>query len=254
MYFFIQKMLAAIILPLPISLILLLIGLIFLIAHFRKVAITLILLGLICLFVFSLPFIPEYLLSQLESQYQPLIIAPGDVHRIVVLGGGVRAHNHYPPNTQLNSASLSRLIEGIRLYRQLQTQKNETELILSGGRVFNAPSEAGRMQNVAVMLGVLKQDVHIEEGSKNTYQEAIYLQPKLKKEPFILVTSAVHMPRAMQIFTQLGMHPIPAPTQYISKNYHPIFRYFIPKALNLAYADIAIHEYLGMFYNQLKNP
>lgn len=254
MDFLSKKIISNLLLPLPISLFFFILGLIFLwFIHKKKYGISFLFSGIVILWVFSTAFIPNHLLNALESQYQPLQKAPSNIHNIVVLGGGVRISNHFPPNTQLNSASLSRLVEGIRLYQQLQKKGVSVKLILSGGRVFNAPSEAGKMHNTASALGVSSNDLVIEDGSTDTHQEAVFLQSIIGDHPFILVTSATHMPRAMAIFNHLGMKPIPAPTQFLSKTPSLRFMYFIPSAINLIHADIALHEYLGFIWGKMQN-
>ena len=77
-------------------------------------------------------------------------------------------------------------------------------------------SDARMMEQIALSLGVDNDRLILEEKSLNTYEEAIELKPLLKNDPFVLVTSARHMPRAMMLFQKQGMTPIPAPTDYLS--------------------------------------
>ncbi len=179
--------------------------------------------------------------NHLEDQYHPLTTLPSNVNYIVVLGGGSGGRYRYPPNTRLSSASLSRLIEAIRLHRQ----NLNTTLILSGGRVFGSPAEATVMNNTAIALGIARNHMIVEAGSKNTRQEALRLKSTLQSKPFVLVTSASHMPRAMALFKKLGMHPIAAPTQYLAKQNRYSLKYYLPSVVSLIHSDIAIHEYIG---------
>ena len=205
------------------------------------------------LLVFGFALLPSSLLNSLEDHYRPLHQAPANVHEIVVLGGGVRTDTNAPPNTQLSSASLSRLVEGVRLYHLYQTEHQTEKLILSGGRVFGKPAEAGVMQNIAVILGVRPEDIELEKGSRDTYEEAQYLQQQLGEQPFLLVTSAYHMPRAMALFKKAGLHPIAAPTQYFGDNGVTTFKNYFPNSNYLIISDIAIHEYLGKLWAKLHN-
>ena len=68
----------------------------------------------------------------------------------------------------------------------------------------------------------------------------------------MLVTSAYHMPRAMEIFKEEGMNPIPAPTQFLTKRYSYRTKYFLPSVVNLIHSDIALHEYMGMTWLKLQ--
>ncbi len=247
--FFWKKLIASFVLPLPISVLLLLLALIFLLLkRLRKTSISCLAFAIVILFVFGTNCFPRYLLSQLESRYQALAIAPTDVTAIVVLGGGLGGKKEYPANTHLNSASLARLVEAVRLYRQLEQKGIAVKLILSGGRVFRAESEAGVLKNTAVDLGVNPQQIILENGSVDTYHEALYLKSIVAQQKFILVTSATHMPRAMALFKKQGMQPIPAPTQFLAHRWRSAWKRYIPSSTNLVYTDIALHEYLGMVW------
>ncbi len=67
------------------------------------------------------------------------------------------------------------------------------------------------------------------------------------RKTVILVTSAIHLPRAMRLFEKQGLHPIPAPCAYESLK--PVKlrpSMFFPNTGALTGAAIAIHEYLGL--------
>ena len=70
-----------------------------------------------------------------------------------------------------------------------------------------------------------------------------------------MVTSALHMPRAMAIFRKQGMEPIPAPTDYVVKVREGGVRLgmFIPSAGALEKVGRAIHEYLGLLWGKLRS-
>ncbi len=74
--------------------------------------------------------IVPYLVSRrFDTQYnQP----DQGIHWVVVLGGGQFYHFNGPANQMINKISLSRLIEGIRIYKSLDNAK----LVLSGGGIF----------------------------------------------------------------------------------------------------------------------
>lgn len=249
MGFLLKKIISALLLPLPISLIVSLLGLYLLwFSHYLRLGKVLVSFGVIILIIFSISLVSNALLRGLESQYQPLTNIPNKVDTIVVLGGGVRGYKNMPANTRLSSASMARLVEAVRLYTRIP---NAT-LILSGGRVFGSPAEADVLDNTAVMLGIQQSHIKMEKGSKDTYQEAINLKPMLSNKPFILVTSATHMPRAMALFKKQGMHPIAAPTQFLTKQNQFTAGYYLPNSVGLIHSDIAIHEYLGMLWAKIR--
>jgi uncharacterized SAM-binding protein YcdF (DUF218 family) len=247
MDFLLKKIISAILLPVPvIVLLLLLAGVLFI---FQKKTIELIIsVGAVLLIVvFSTAPIPNYLLSSLEKKYPPLLHVPKGVQKIVVLGGGNGGGSRLPPNIKLSASSLSRLVEAIRIHHNVPG----SELILSGGRVFGSPSDAKIMNSTAAILGVAPSNIKIEAGSQDTYQEAQYIKRFVGAKPFILVTSAFHMPRAMALFKGQGMHPIAAPTQYIIKGPQYAARRYVPNSFNLTKTGIAFHEYLGLLWAKL---
>lgn len=252
MWFGIKKILSAFLLPLPLGLFFLLIGLFLLWTREAKWVRNLsFVLGFSIIFIFSWRPCGSFLINSLQSQYQPLQTVPNTVTRIVVLGGGTGANKAYPANVTLAASSLSRLVEGIRILKMITPHHPNAELILSGGRVFQSVAVAGKMRNTAVILGVNPANIILENGSQDTRQEALFLEKTLKKNPFVLVTSAYHMPRAMRLFQKLGFNPIAAPTQFIRCGNNPFTRY-VPNTTSLTCSDIAIHEYLGMCYEKLK--
>lgn len=252
MSFLQKKIISAFLLPLPISIILLILALLSLLfLKKRTLGISLLVLVTVILIGFGLPYLPNQLLNGLESQYQPLNKPPAGVNNIVVLGGGVRGKTNAPPNTQLGSASLARLVEAMRLYHLAMNQGEQPKLILSGGRAFGSPSEAGKLRNTAVVLGINPSNIFIEGGSQDTYKESIYLKKYVGSKPFILVTSAYHMPRAMALFKKQGMQPIAAPTQYIARANRYSMKNYFPSAASILHADIALHEYFGLWWAKL---
>lgn len=251
MTFWIKKLISNWLLPLPFGLFWIAIGVLILLAkRSRRLGIISISMGFFIITLFALNPVSTSLLHTLQSQYAPLTLPPNDVDKIVVLGGGVSGGKDYPPNLTLSASSLSRLIEGIRLLKLVEKNHPDALLILSGGRVFQSPAVAGKMRNTALMLGVSEKNTLLEDGSRDTHEEAIYLQKIMGDKPFILVTSAFHMPRAMALFQTLSMHPIAAPTQFLGQHYNPLF-WYIPNANSLIYSDLAIHEYLGMAWANL---
>ena len=77
-------------------------------------------------------------------------------------------------------------------------------------------------------------------------EEAKAAKRIIKKAPFILVTSASHMYRAVMLFRQEGLDPLPAPTNYLStknRNYLDIF-----SSSAIYKAKILFHEILGIVW------
>jgi uncharacterized SAM-binding protein YcdF (DUF218 family) len=217
----------------------------------QKTGKVVVLIGIIFLGMVSYNGVSDKLLQPLEYQYPPLLSLQNiqNVKWIVVLGGGHTSDPKLPITSQLSEASLIRLVEGIRIHNGLPKSK----LILSGGSVFEKISNAQVLADVAIAIGVKKEDLILEDVSKNTEDEVRLIQQIVGQEQFILVTSASHMPRSMALFKKLGMHPIPAPTDYLVKESQEMNPgKFFPRAENLDKAERAFYEYLGFAWAKLR--
>ena len=260
--FFFKKLISQFIMPLAVSLELMLLGLLLLyFTRKQKTAKALMSIGLLLLIAMSFNPVSGRLVRPLETRYPPLVVDAGartnpasnlhSVKWIVVLGGGHSTDLRIPAISRLSSASLARVAEGIRLYHELPGNK----LLLSGGKVFHPTSDADSMAQVAEKLGVKKDDIVLEEESRDTEDEARFIHSLVKSNRFILVTSAYHMPRAMALFRRDGMNPIAAPTDYSGNEDNPeganIYSFF-PDPNSLVNASVAVHEYIGILWAKLR--
>jgi uncharacterized SAM-binding protein YcdF (DUF218 family) len=210
--------------------------------------------GVILLILSSYGPFPDLLLKPLEYKYPPLLRVKDlpEIRWIVVLGGGHRSNPQLPANSQLSGASLTRLVEGIRLHHALPGSK----LIVSGGALYDPVPEARVFSDAAQAIGVKSQNLILESLSRDTEEEARLIQKMVGKDAFVLVTSASHMPRAMGLFRKLGMHPIPAPTDYRvresqEEEINPGM--FFPGSMELQKTEAAVYEYLGLVWAKLRN-
>ena len=89
---------------------------------------------------------------------------------------------------------------------------------MSGGGVYDPVSDAEVMARVAGEIGVPERDIILESKSKDTRDEALFIKPIVGKGPFVLVTTASHIPRSMALFNKLGMNPIPSPVGHCIKD------------------------------------
>ena len=217
----------------------------------KKIGKSLVTVSFLIMALCSYGTIPSFLLRGLEKQYQPLLSVRNhlDVPWVVVLGGGLSPDSDLPGHDQLTSSSLSRLIEGIRIHRQIPGSR----LLLSGGAVFGTVSEAEVMAEAAVSLGTDRQALYLDAHSKDSKDQAREVKKIVGSKGFILVTTAAHMPRVMALFKKQGLVPIPAPTGFQIKKRQDISpSLFFPSADNLRKAKYAIHEYLGLIWAKLR--
>lgn len=205
-------------------------------------------LVLILLLLLSTPFIAREFTFALENQY-PVIDKPDTSSRwIVVFGGGQSDEGHRPANSLLTNVSKSRLIEGVRLYRQLPG----ATLLLSGGGRSEERSEASNMAILAKWFQVPDSNIALDTTSLNTAEQAKKIKQLLGSQPFYLVTSAIHMPRSMMHCLAEGLHPIAAPADFTLFWDDRIWvKQVFPNPHNLVYLSIALHEILGIGWSKL---
>jgi uncharacterized SAM-binding protein YcdF (DUF218 family) len=248
-----KKFLTPLFYPLGLALVLLTVGLLLLwCSRWQRAGRTLATVALLVLLVGGCDGVARSLVLSLEDRYPSLSAQAllsdtiASVRWIVVLGGGNNPDPDLPQTAQLERASLARLLEGIRLHRALPASR----LILSGGAVYTSVPEAEAMAEVAELLGVDKTHLVLEVESRDTGEQARVTAGRFRNEPFLLVTSASHMPRAMALFEKQGLSPIPAPTDYLAfrgAEVHP--GRFWPNAWNLYLTQVAVHEYFGFAYS-----
>ncbi len=193
--------------------------------------------------------IPRWLVSNLESKYAVFDFNEhnkNDNCHIIVLGGGHTEDPRLPVNNQLSRVALGRLVEGTRIYGFYERSK----LIFSGHSNKRKMSQAEMLARASLILKVDQADTLLSPKPRNTEQEAeFYLDRFGNKHCFVLVTDAIHMPRAMMWFSNYGLTPIPAPTNYLVKidpNKKRIW--FKPSLSNIEMMSMAMVEYIGILY------
>ena len=203
----------------------------------------LIFLTLVTFYAFSTPWVPTYLLIPLERRYQEP--SPQEIARakaVVLLPGyvetlpGLKLRERPGPDTS------RRLIAAV-----LVAKEYKLPLIVVG----SPPKKKGAtyLAKLAQKLGV--RQVEAYNNAVDTKSSALVLKKRLAGKPFLLVTSACHMPRSVYLFRRAGLKPIPYPA-YRSAGFGRELPYlFFPNPRNLLLARQAIHEYLGLAFYRL---
>lgn len=248
--FFIKKLIAAFLMPVPLGLFLLLFALIFLLKNSYKKAKLFLILGFLWFFLLSNQTISNIIIAPLENSHKALIKTPNDVEYVLVLGNGHKTNEHFAITSELNTTAINRLVEGIRHYKNIKEFGNNSKLILSGYS-FDDPNTHAQMQKkMAIILGVLEEDIITLDTPKDTKEEAAEAKKIVENQKLILVTSASHMKRAAMIFEKDGINIVVSPTnhKYFISTYPA--SYF--SATNIQKVELAFHEYLGIIYSYLR--
>ena len=207
------------------------------------------------LLLISFGIVPGPALDALENAYPPLVSPQSvssseelPVQWVVILGTGHRCTPDRPAVSRLRQGTLSRLVEGIRIYRELPGSR----LLVSGGTVFESGADAEVMARAAMELGVPVEDIVQEHESRTTEDEARLIAGMVGKDRIILVTSAYHMPRSMALFKKQGVDATPAPADYLSGGC-PGFSAvkLVPNPMAFEEATIVLRELLGIVWAKL---
>jgi uncharacterized SAM-binding protein YcdF (DUF218 family) len=261
MSIFLSKLLPIFVYPLGISCFLILLAIFS--RRWLRFQIFVLILALLGLWLGGNKIIANGLARSLEWQNIPPEELPqADV--IVVLGGGTDPIEYPRRTVEINSAG-DRMFYAAQLYK-----KGKAPLILlSGGTIaFQGIKESSPAEDMGVvmeMLGVPQQAIWLETKSRNTYENSIFCEKMLKEkglQHIILVTSAMHMPRALGLFRHQGLDVTPAPTDFtvtqtgwehlMEPSIETQIINFFPNTSNLSLTTRVLKEYFGLFYYKIR--
>jgi uncharacterized SAM-binding protein YcdF (DUF218 family) len=260
-----KGILSQIIMPLPLFFLLITAGFFFLWRKKKAWKILLLVAWCWLLFVSTRP-VPAALVRHLEYKYKTLsqeqISELPDSVNIIVLGGGHADDMNLPPNDQLSTIALGRMVEGVRIYKGTEHSltrhvgmAGSVKIIVSGYAGKGKISQAEVLYRNALMLGVDSSALIVSSKSSNTEEEAReYLRLCGSSRKLVIVTSAIHMPRAMMIFKSAGIDVIPAPTNHLIK-YGSVKNKlgWVPSAGNISMMEQAMHEYVGILWVEIRH-
>ncbi|HUJ45353.1 MAG TPA: ElyC/SanA/YdcF family protein [Opitutaceae bacterium] len=257
--FWLKKLLSSFLLPLPLALVCGALGVVLITSRRRqRTARALLTLASLVLLVASNRWVSEQLIAPLESRYPavgeiplgtPLRPDLAACRFVVVLGGGHADAEARPALSRLSPSARARLAEGVRLLRLLPAAK----LVVSGAAEDGGPTHAQVLADSAVSLGVDRARILLINDARDTAEEAVRLRQELRDAPAALVTSAWHLPRAMALCTAQGLHVLPCPTDFLSREPRPWnwsnLAWDVP---SLERTTAAVHERLGLWWSQLR--
>lgn len=215
----------------------------------------LLLVAILFYYLLSITPTADFISSPLETKYKPIISTEKikGVKAIVVLGGGVQPAGRLWPFDQVRGSTSFRLLEAVRLYRSM----DGPYIIVSTGKAnpfLQDYTECEIMAEFLKLMGIPDELIIEEDLSRNTYENGKYVLELLDKNGvghFILVTSSMHMPRAMAVFSKLGVNPVPAPTDFKSSSGNYTVISFFPDVSNIDRFTSTIYEYLGIIWYRI---
>ena len=184
-----------------------------------------------------------------DSAAEPAAVA------IVVLGGGTVSYRTASGTiSELSDSTSLRLLEGVRLYRLL----DEPLMIISGGSPAGdeaTPPETEPMVQELLAAGIPAERIRTDPISGSTREQAVNLAARLRElraEPFLLVTSPIHMRRALASFRAEQLAPVPAPSAQHALGDPVLSGGVLPHPAALNASQAALRETLALGYYWLR--
>ncbi len=258
--FWLKKVVSFWLMPLPVCVGLLFVG-VALLRSARRPALgrRLVLLAAVLLFLFSNRFVSLHLLGPLEARYPAIPEAsarsavPAQVEGcayVVVLGSANSDVPGIPATSRLSTSGLGRLVEAIRILNLLPSAR----LIVSGPGRPGHPSHAAILALAAESLGVSPGRITLIEDARDTEDESRAVAGIVAGKRTALVTSAWHMPRAAALFGRAGVTFVPCPSDFgagtsLSSAWQGA--YFDSESLERS--TLAVHEWIGLLWLRLRD-
>jgi uncharacterized SAM-binding protein YcdF (DUF218 family) len=197
--------------------------------------------------------LPDALLRRLETQYPaPAQIDLSRYAGVVVLGGATESSYVWAGHDQ---PALNEAAERMTAALPLLQRAPQLKLLYTGGVgtiVSTGLTEAELARRFYAQMGVDMQRVLLESASRTTHENAVLsaaLPGVDKRQPWLLLTSANHMPRSMATFQKVGWNVTPWPTDYRAGLATPWTQYSL--AGGAAKWNTALHELLGLWVYRL---
>ncbi len=171
------------------------------------------------LWLLATPWVSRNLQSLIESQAGEVSAEALPRADAIVVLGGTLAPPASPGGDANLSAAADRLVYAAKLYRL----EKSPIILISGGNATGAGTLDAEAVHAAALLrdwGIPADAILTETESVNTYENAVYTKLMLDQhslKSILLVTSALHMPRALATFESAGIQAIPAATDFESR-------------------------------------
>lgn len=176
------------------------------------------------------------------------VVSLPNADAIVVLSGMI-AYTQSEDGLVVQWGNLDRFFGGIELIKA----KKSDQIIFTRASLpwsTSKTTEGDELKKMAISLGVAETSIRLTQEVANTKDEAVAVKASLNMDSpeVILVTSAFHMARAKVLFKREGIRVIPYPVDFKVSVDRITPMDFLPSTTSLALTDIAVREFIGLFY------
>lgn len=195
------------------------------------------------------PGVANAFIRKMEMRHAAGAAVADDGALIVVLASGFAVKQGAGYEVRLDEAGWARTYAGIRLWRQIGGRL----LFVGGPSPDGGGSQAEAMAAVARASGVPGTAVAVERSSRTTYENLVFSRDEVLAagDRAWLVTSALHMPRAMATAQKLGLRLRPHPCDYRASELQHWYAW-IPNAGGASLLAEFLHEWVGLAYYRVR--
>ncbi len=246
MFFILSKTLSYLTMPLVIICILFLLSWVLRNAQWRS---RLFKIGFILLFLMSNDFLANEAILLWELPATPLNEIKKEYAVGIVLTG-VTKGNMTPDDRVYFQRGADRVIHALQLYKTGIIKK----ILISGGSGSlseRSRQEADEIADAFLIMGVQREDIIIENQSRNTHESAEAVKTMLlnsySPQDCLMITSSFHMRRSRACFKKVGWQVDTFTTDFLShERKFSLDVLFIPRVDALVNWNIMIREWMGM--------
>lgn len=250
MIFLIHQIVGVIANPIGLVFLLLVVGMLLALIGRRRSACWILSADIALVIVMSSPLVNGWLTSWLESPYPPVRVETlPEADAVVVLGGGISGipEGSISPYPGLHEGA-DRVWHGARIWHAKSSVTGSNAVM----KIYcTCPDVSTSTPPFLKDLGVPDNCIIPFDGPRNTEEEARRYEVEIPGKRVYLVTSALHMRRALMIFRKFAPHivTIPAATDHIiidNPNSKMTWRTFLPDWSSFVNFSAVLHELLGL--------
>ncbi len=192
--------------------------------------------------------IGAWMINPLENRFPQIREIPASVVGVITLGGAVNQFMTVARDQTALSSGVERLTKFVAIARR----RPGLRLVYTGGSGSLSRQDLKETLVARRFFSEIGLDpalVVYEDQSRNTHENAVMTHALIRPKPddtWVLITSAMHMPRSVGVFRKAGWTVLPYPVDYHTDGTGE-FRYFSGFGAGLGGLSTAIKEWLGLF-------
>lgn len=204
------------------------------------------LIGILVLYLFSNSFIVNEVVRMWEIP--PVKLQRVRPHDYAIVLGGFSSYDTVYHKMKLTSS-------GDRIWQTLQLyyQKKVSKIFISGGSgklLHQDQTESDKVKDCLLLMNIPEKNIIIDPTSRNTHENAVntaaWINKHDPKATCLLVTSALHMRRALGCFKKTGIKVIPYSADWQTEPRSFDFdQLIIPQPGKLSDWDTTLKEIIG---------